>query len=197
MMDHVRNTYFKNISKDSTNLNGYDNTEMKMFRLHQYSFFNIKPNEIMRRKFIQEKINMMKSIFVIFLLVAFLTGLYYFLTIIISDIYTTYRLYILKVWLLPSLIQLFIVRFCIMYSLNFFVTCLLYKYYAMRKVNWKIKLLYFLLNSKEVKCMYKIRNFITKYFKKLNQLKEEQNESEFLESNRKTELDEVFVTGKY
>lgn len=149
----------------------YDSSMLRMFRLKQISVFSIKSNRILLQKFKEEKINIIKSIFAVFLLFASFFFLYFLLVMLISDIYYRYRYYILKVWLFPSLIQLFLVRFLIIYCLNFFKSYLLFKHYAMRKTKCFIKLLYTLFVTKDVIYMYRIRNFITKYEKELKEVK--------------------------
>jgi hypothetical protein len=151
--------------KKLSNLKNY-----KMYRLYQFNFFNILPNKLMQSKFREEKLSMIKSVFVTILLVCFFITIYIILVVVISDIYHRYRYYIIKVWLLPSLVQLIIVRFCINYTLNLFRSYLLFKHYGNRKSKCVVKYLYYFLIGKHIMYMFRTRNFITKYYPRFKSL---------------------------
>lgn len=122
----------------------------------------------MENKFREEKIKIAKNVFMTLILFGMFSFLYFLIIIMISDIYSRYRYYIIKVWLLPSLIQLIFVKFLINYLMHFIKSYLLFNYFAMRKVKPVIKFLYMIFLPKHYIHMYRIRNFITKYYTKLS-----------------------------
>lgn len=170
IMEEVSLKYFRKKSVTRSNLKKFDFNVLKMYRLYQYCVFNTKPNQIMLQKFKEEKINIIKSIIVLIFMLGCFFFLYLFLIIMMADIYNRYRYYIIKVWLLPSLGQLLVVRFVSNYIVNFLKSYMLFKLYAMRKIKCHVRVLYCLFMRKDVIYMYKIRNFVTKYSSQLSEL---------------------------
>ncbi len=147
------------------NYSGFEN--LKMVRVKPFFYHNIRPNKILLGKFREEKCKIVKSIIAVIFLTLFYLFFYFLLVVMISDIYQRYNYYIIKVWLAPSLLQLLIVRFLINYSMNVFKSYILFRHYYLRKSKGLLSVIVRLLISKEIVCMYKIRNIVTKYDKEL------------------------------
>lgn len=177
-MKKINRMYIRKESVD-TNPNSYqkyDNYGLKKLRLGHFTIPNIKPNKIMQDKYREDKINIIKNIILFLMLIVLFTLVYGILIILIHNIFNKYRYYIIKIWLGPALIQLLIVKFCINYGLNLFRSYMLFNYYAMRKTRFWPRLFYTLFVGEYFIHMYEIRNFITKYFTDLKQIKENKKE---------------------
>jgi hypothetical protein len=146
----------------------YDPNILKKFRITNFTLQSIRPNKIQAQIVKEEKLKLIKSIISILVLCAFYIGIYLWIIVMLADIYARYRYYILKVWLLPALIQLVLVKFFINLLMNLFKSYMLFKHYSMRKTKCMIKYVYRFFISKDVIYMYRIRNFITKYYNQFN-----------------------------
>jgi hypothetical protein len=163
-MERIHQMYMSNNKKKKSSMNiPPQSLSYKMFRLYQYNFFNKIPNKILHQKFHREKVSIFKLIIVSLLLFAFYVGLLFYIMVFLMEIYTNYQFYIVKVWLLPSLIQLILVRFVVSYVMNFLNSILLFGFFAKKKTNKIIKLLYLIFIPKYVRYIYRIRNYVTKY----------------------------------
>ena len=81
-----------------------------METLPSYSFFNYSENKALEEDNKKEKCQMLLMIISVILLIAFFSVVYYYIFIIFADIYQRYELYIVKSWLVPSLINIIIIR---------------------------------------------------------------------------------------
>jgi hypothetical protein len=165
----INNMYFKDenkfkTSKHQKDLKKFDPKTLKKYRLNRFFYHNRVPNHIMTMKFRDEKINLIKSIFVFIFLISFFCGIYFFLLFMTDTIYNDYGLSIFKIWLFPVLAQLVFVKFLINFSLNVVKAFFLFKYYPERKTKFLAKWFYMFMISKDLIHIYKVRNFVTKYY---------------------------------
>jgi hypothetical protein len=104
-----------------------------------------------------------------FSIIIFLYVLFYLLLIIlISDIFQRYRYYILKIWLIPSMINVFLISFFSSFIVNILKSSFLFKFYHFRKeTGWRAKIFNWVIN-KDILSIFKLRVLMIKYKKELD-----------------------------
>lgn len=147
----------------------YDYSEMKIVSqtrmkvIADYKKFSNKISvEVERRN----KFKIIYSIISIILLLALFSFIIYVLLYLISLAFELNRYRIIKTWLFPSLISLLIVSIIINFVINFVRAIFLFKLEG--SSNKIIQFLAPKIITQECTYMYKIRNFLTKYYKKLH-----------------------------
>ena len=150
---------------------GYTNLTLREAHPDSIEYLSKKRNLITEKGLKHDRYKLLKYAFLIVMTFAIYTGIFYFFVIIAYNVYSNYHFYIVKAWLMPCLLQLFVVGVLIEFGMDLFYGIMCYKFYQKRKSGLIMKGL-FLLVSKEKIYMYKIRNYITKYSNKLNLDKE-------------------------
>ena len=138
--------------------------EYSIVKLPQYTFFNEKQNTNLKDKDKREICQLILTIISVLLLVGFFSIVYFYIFIIFADIYQRYELYIVKSWLVPSLINIIIVRFFTTYIKNLCFMIVIKLFYKRRKNYCIINLLFRFVVPKYLIYIYKTRNIITKYY---------------------------------
>ena len=133
-------------------------------KLPQYTFFNEKQNTNLKDKDKREICQIILTIISVLLLVGLFSIVYFYIFIIFADIYQRYELYIVKSWLVPSLINIIIVRFFTTYIKNLCFMIVIKLFYKRRKNYCIINLLFRFVVPKYLIYIYKTRNIITKYY---------------------------------
>lgn len=142
--------------------NGYKNYTLRETHLESFSFSALKHNKISDKTLKHDRFKLLKYSFLISMTFIVYSVIFYFFVIVSYNVYSNYHLYIIKAWLMPCLIQLFVVGALLEFVLNLFFGIMCFKFYNRRKQNFLMKILFFLV-SKDKIYMYKIRNYITKY----------------------------------
>ena len=101
----------------------------------------------------------------VILLIAFFSVVYYYIFIIFADIYQRYELYIVKSWLVPSLINIIIIRLFTTFIKNIAFMIIIKFFYSKRKQNCLFKLVFRFIIPKYLVLIYKTKNIVTKYYK--------------------------------
>ena len=138
--------------------------EYSIVKLPQYTFFNEKKNMNLKDKDKREICQLILTIISVLLLVGLFGIVYFYIFIIFADIYQRYELYIVKSWLVPSLINIIIVRFFTTYIKNLCFMIVIKLFYKRRKNYCIINLLFRFVVPKYLIYIYKTRNIITKYY---------------------------------
>lgn len=139
--------------------------EYNIETLPSYSFFNYSENKVIEEDNKKEKYQMLIMIISVILLVAFFIVVYYYIFIIFADIYQRYELYIVKSWLVPSLINIIIIRLFTTFIKNIAFMIIIKLFYSKRKKNCLFKLIFRFVIPKYLVLIYKTRNIVTKYYK--------------------------------
>ena len=139
--------------------------EYNMETLPSYSFFNYSENKALEEDNKKEKCQMLLMIISVILLIAFFSVVYYYIFIIFADIYQRYELYIVKSWLVPSLINIIIIRLFTTFIKNIAFMIIIKFFYSKRKQNCLFKLVFRFIIPKYLVLIYKTRNIVTKYYK--------------------------------
>jgi|LauGreDrversion4_2_1035121.scaffolds.fasta_scaffold08886_2 hypothetical protein len=139
-----------------------------MRRIFNFTIDANKPNRLFMLNEKQENIKVIK-IMIAFSIIIFLYVLFYLLLIIlISDIFQRYRYYILKIWLLPSMINVFLISFFSSFIVNILKSSFLFKFYHFRKeTGWRAKIFNWVIN-KDILSIFKLRVLMIKYKKELD-----------------------------
>lgn len=147
----------------------YDYSKMKIVsqtRMKVIADYKKFPNKIIKEIERKSKVKIIYSIISIILLLALFSFIIYVLVYLISIAFELNRYRIIKTWLFPCLISLLIVSAIINFVMNFVRAIFLFKLEG--SGNKIIKFLASKIITQECRYMYKIRNFLTKYYKKLH-----------------------------
>jgi hypothetical protein len=144
---------------------------MRRERVQEIFFLAIKINKIADKSLRRDFKKLCKFIIFVIIMLSLFLGCYFCLIAMIYDIYARYRAYILKVWLVPALLQLFLVGFLIFFTFCSFFSFMCFKFYTTRKNHWITKVIFKYVVPKYIIYMYKIRNFTTKYAQKISETK--------------------------
>ena len=98
---------------------------------------------------------------------------YIFLLFISKTLYEKFELFIVKAWIIPSLVYLIIIDFMVCLIWNIIISLIVFKGFRLKKKNLKIKILFFLFVDKYIVYIFKIRTYISAYFKEFNYLEED------------------------
>lgn len=142
--------------------NGYKNYILREAHFESFTVPAIKRNQISDKTLKHDRFKLLKYSFLVSMTFIVYSVIFYFFVIVSYNVYSNYHLYIIKAWLMPCLLQLFVVGVLLEFILNLFYGIMCFKFYNRRKKNLLMKILFFIV-SKEKIYMYKIRNFITKY----------------------------------
>lgn len=156
---------------------GYTNYILRKASTDSFSVLSKKRNIISERSLKHDRCKLIKFLIIILATFALYSIVFYFFVFVAENVYKNYSFYIVKAWLLPCLLQLFVVGVLIEFGLDLFAGVMCYCFYRKRKKNLLMKLL-FLLVSKDKMYMYKIRNYITKYFEQIKETNEKQEKIE-------------------
>jgi hypothetical protein len=146
------------------NLKKYQKNVLKIRKIESLFLKKIRKNPIMENIFFEMKISMIKQIVAIFFFVLLFGFIYYSFIFIIYKVYKTFGFYIIKIWLAPALIQLIIVDFIVVFTMNVITSILLFRFYYMKDTNIVCKLMYMIFVSEESMMIYSIRNFMTRHY---------------------------------
>jgi hypothetical protein len=158
-------------NNDNKILKKYSN--LKMYRIIQFQFLRIKSNAIYNQSVRNEIFKLIKMIIVFFLLVVLYITTYIGIVIFITNIFANYKFTMITMWLLPSLIQLFVVRFITNYIINLIKSIILFKFYV-KIISKEWEKYFFIFQNiigNDIIYMYEIRNFLNKYYHKLSEIK--------------------------
>ena len=136
---------------------GYTNLTLREAHPDSIEYLSKKRNLITEKGLKHDRYKLLKYAFLIVMTFAIYTGIFYYFVIIAYNVYSNYHFYIVKAWLVPCLLQLFVVGVLIEFGMDLFYGIMCYKFYQKRKSGLIMKGL-FLLVSKEKIYMYKIRN---------------------------------------
>lgn len=145
------------------NLKKYPKNILKFRKIESLFIKKIRKNQIKENMYFEAKISMIKQIIAIIFFVLLFGFIYYSFVFIIYKVYKTFGFYIIKVWLAPALIQLVIVDFIVVLTMNIITSVLLFKFYYQKDSNLICRLMYMIFVSEESMMIYTIRNFITKH----------------------------------
>ncbi len=147
----------------------YDYTIMKI--VHQTKLiviadYNQFPNKIAMQAVSKNRVKIIWSIISIILLLTMFSFIIYVLLYLISVAFEMNRYRIINTWLFPSLVSLLIVSYIINFVINLVRALFLFKLEG--SGNKVVRFLAPKIITEECRYMYKIRNFLTKYYKKLH-----------------------------
>ena len=91
--------------------------------------------------------------------------------IIFNRIFEEYENYIIKNWLIPVLVQIFIINFIINYLFAVIASFLLFSYYKKRNNNCCFKVIFSILVEKYMRYLFKMRALINKYYREFENMK--------------------------
>ena len=132
-----------------------------------YSYFNSKENSIEIKAKCTEKVEMIKTIAASLIMMVLLCLIYLYLIVMFSDIYERYQFYIVKVWLIPSLINLTLVRLATSFVQNLIYIILVIYFYKTRYQTKLTKFLFKYIIPKYLIYTYKVQMMLNKYDKQL------------------------------
>ena len=132
-----------------------------------YSYFNSKENSIEIKAKCTEKVEMIKTIAASLIMMVLLCLIYLYLIVMFSDIYERYQFYIVKVWLIPSLINLTLVRLATSFVQNLIYIILVIYFYKTRYQTTLTKFLFKYIIPKYLIYTYKVQMMLNKYDKQL------------------------------
>ena len=85
-----------------------------------------------------------------------------------KTLYSNYGKLIIKCWLIPSLIQVIVINFICLFIWNIIIAYAIFNWRTLKKVNCVVGLFFTLFVDKYQICLFKIRNYITKYHNQFN-----------------------------
>jgi len=171
LVDEIRNNLYlemKYIDK-FPNCKKFETNRMKIVsqtRLKVYADYKRFPNKILNEIEKKNKMKIIKSIISIILLLVLVCFILYVLTYLISIAFQINKFRFIKTWLIPSLISLLLVSVIVNFIMNFVRAIFLFKLEGSE--NKTIRFLSENIITEESRYMYNIRNFLTKYYKKLD-----------------------------
>ena len=157
------------LSNYNTNLAPYEIENIEAYSYFVHSLKQIKSNLVLKR----EKKEICKLSIVCIILILVVIAQYIFLLFISKTLYEKFELFIVKAWIIPSLVYLIIIDFMVCLIWNIIISLIVFKGFRLKKKNLKIKILFFLFVDKYIVYIFKIRNYISAYFKEFNYLEED------------------------
>ncbi len=161
---HKKNEVKKEDKRTKFNLDS-----MKMYRIEKFEVladYKKNPNKISEELNLKNKKKIIVSLISIFVMLIFLTSIFYLQLKFISFAFKINRFRIIETWLIPSLFSLFILSFIISFVMNFVRVYLCFK--IIEPENKILKLAKEYIETEEIRYMYSISNFLTKYRKDIN-----------------------------
>lgn len=155
------NIYYESINKHL----GYQ--ELEIERNSNYSFFNFSENIVEKKENCTEKVNILKTVIASLIMMIIIALIYLYLIVMFADIYERYQFYIVKVWLVPSLISLTLVRLATSFAQNLVYILVVIYFYKTRYKTKLTKFLFKFIIPKYLIYTYKVQMLLNKYDKQL------------------------------
>jgi hypothetical protein len=135
-----------------------------------FTIQNIIPNKLLIAKEKEERGFLLRSIFSFFILLILFVIFYMLLIILISDTFQRYRYFIVKAWLIPSLMDAFLNGFYTSFFYNLIISFIVFKFHHLKKTKGFKKILYEFFISSEIHSLFKIRKLVIKHQKVLKEV---------------------------
>jgi hypothetical protein len=146
----------------------YNNYLLRRQKQMEFYYLSSQRNKISDRTLRHDFFKLTKAVLLIILILSLYIAIYYRLIRIFYDVYNNYRFFIIKVWLIPASISFFILGFTINFLTNLFYAYMCVNYYTIRKSQNNLRLFFKYIMPKHVVYMFKIKNFINRYYTKIN-----------------------------
>lgn len=157
------------LSNYNTNVSSYEIEYIDAYSYYAHSLKQNKFNPVVKN----EKKEICKLSIVCLFLILVVIAQYAFLLFISQTLYERFELFIVKAWIIPSLVYLIIIDFIVCFLWNIIISLIVFKGFRAKKKNLKIKVIFFLFVDKYIVYIFKIRNYISAYFKEFNYLEED------------------------
>jgi hypothetical protein len=142
---------------------------LKPFRIEAFeelADYKKNPNKITEQLKIDNRKKIVISLITIVIMLMFLISILYIQLLFISISYQKNKFLIISNWLFPTLASLFILSFLISFAMNLVRTFFLFN--IKEPENIILKYSKDFIETEEIKYIYSISNFLTKYKKDLN-----------------------------
>ena len=158
---------YGNLYYDSSNKSHLGYQDLEIERFSNYSFFNFSDNTVEKKEKCTEKVNILKTIIASLIMMIIISLIYFYLIIMFADIYERYQFYIVKVWLVPSLVNLTLVRLATSFVQNLAYILVVIYFYKTRYQTKLTKFLFKFIIPKYLIYTYKVQMMLNKYDKQL------------------------------
>jgi len=146
----------------------YNNYLLRRQKQIEFNYLSTQRNKISDRTLRHDFFKLTKAVLLFILILSLYIAIYYRLILIFYDVYNNYRFFIIKVWLIPASISFFLLGFTINFVTNLFYAYMCVNYYTIRKSRNNLRLFFKYIMPKHVVYMFKIKNFINRYYTKIN-----------------------------
>jgi hypothetical protein len=169
-LKYKENNNFRSIKKNSKEHKQLNNwtRDLKMRRLNNFTIKNTRPNSILARKIKNQKNEFIFTLIGFLIFVLLFVFFYLILIILLSDTYQRYNYYLIKVWLFPVLIHVFLEKLFSKYFINVIKSYILFNYYHFSKSGGIRTFIFKLLIPSDMMCLFKIRKIVQKNKELLN-----------------------------
>ena len=118
---------------------------------------------------LQKQKTIINRIFIVLIMLfVLLIVTYVYILMKFKTLYSNYGKLIIKCWLIPSLIQVIVINFICLFIWNIIIAYAMFNWRTLKKVNCVVGLFFTLFVDKYQICLFKIRNYITKYHNQFN-----------------------------
>ena len=135
----------------------------KILNVENFTILSVRANKKLIQRENKEKKNLLNTLLTFIILLIMFGFFYILLIILISETYQRYRYFIIKAWLIPSLIDAFFKGLYSSILSNIIKSYIVFNFNYLNETKGIKNFLYKVYVSSEVHSLFKIRKLILKY----------------------------------